>query len=74
MEQFKINILKMDTMTVIEVDELLNMCRDCLDHYPEDKKKLFNDIDELLDIRLAIMKNPPPIKPVKSKKKSKSIK
>ena len=64
----------MDTLTLTEVDELLNMCRDCLDRYPDDKKKLFNDIDELLDMRLEIMKNPPIVKTVKPKKRTKTLK
>ena len=64
----------MDTLTLIEVDELLGMCSECLDRYPEDKKKLYNDIDELLDLRLDLMKNPPIRKAAKPKKKSKYLK
>ena len=44
----------MEQMTVVEVDELLNMCCDCLEKYPDDKRKIFTDIDELLDLRLSI--------------------
>ena len=47
------------------------MCRGCLEKYPEEKIQIFQDIDELLDIRISLEK--PKTKSVKSKLKKTNI-
>lgn len=60
-------------MNISQVDYLLDMCRGCLEKYPEEKIEIFKDIDELLDIRLSL--NNVKIKTVKPKvKKVKTVK
>jgi hypothetical protein len=58
-------------VNISQVDYLLDMCRGCLEKYPEEKIQIFQDIDELLDIRLSLEK--PKTKSVKSKLKKTNI-
>jgi len=58
-------------VNISQVDYLLDMCRGCLEKYPEEKIRIFQDIDELLDIRLSLEK--PKTKSVKLKLKKTNI-